>query len=69
MAGSHAREHAYQNSITRAAAAANHPAGTFPHADPLSPLCGGLDVHKDTIMACVRWVSAPEQPIERRELP
>jgi hypothetical protein len=26
----------------------------------LYPRCAGLDVHKDTIVACVRCVSAPE---------
>jgi hypothetical protein len=26
----------------------------------LHPRCAGLDVHKDTVMACVRCVSAPK---------
>jgi transposase len=55
MAGSHAREHAYQNSITRAAAAAIDLAGG--NMQVLYPRCAG---HKDTIVACVRCVSAPQ---------
>lgn len=50
--------HAYQSSITRVAAAAIDPAGGS--IQILYPRCAGLDVHKDTIVACVRCVSAPE---------
>ena len=41
--------------------------GSSPHRDAeevamevLYPRCAGLDVHKDTVVACVRCVSPPE---------
>jgi transposase len=30
--------------------------------DTLHPLCAGLDVHKDTVVACVRWLDNRQRP-------
>ena len=34
--------------------------------DTLHPACAGLDVHKDTVVACVRWLDGRQRP--RREV-
>jgi transposase len=30
--------------------------------DTLHPRCAGLDVHKDTVVACVRWLDQRQRP-------